>query len=90
VRGPRRSGRIAAYRKEPFMEIVEIEEKQVMRREEAAARLRAIADELASGNSVRLEKGGLRFTTRVPDEVQLKLEFEFEEDKAEFEIELTW
>jgi len=72
------------------MEIVEIESKQIMRREEAAARLRAIADELASGNSVRLEKGGLRFTTRVPDEVQLKLEFEFEEDSAEFEIELTW
>ena len=27
---------------------------------------------------------------RVPDEVQLKIEFEFEEDNAEFEIELTW
>jgi amphi-Trp domain-containing protein len=72
------------------VEIVEIEEKQRMRREEAADRLRAIADELSSGNSVRLEKGGLRFTARVPDEVELKIEFEFEEDRAEFEIELTW
>jgi amphi-Trp domain-containing protein len=59
-------------------------------REEAAARLRAIADELASGNDIVLERDHLRFVARVPDQVALKIEFEIEDDGAEFEIELTW
>jgi amphi-Trp domain-containing protein len=61
-----------------------------MSREEAAARLRAIADELASGNDIILERGQARFVAKVPDEVALKIEFEVEDDKTEFEIELTW
>ena len=72
------------------MDLVELNEKTTLRREEAAARLRAIADELASGNDIVLERGNLRFVARVPDEVELKIEFELEDDGAEFEIELTW
>jgi len=72
------------------MDLVELTEKQTVRREEAAARLRAIADELASGNDIVLERGNLRFVARVPDEVNLKIEFEVEDDGAEFEVELTW
>jgi amphi-Trp domain-containing protein len=72
------------------MDLVELKEKQVLGREEAAARLREIADELASGNDIVVEQGNLRFVARVPDEVNLKIEFEFEDDGAEFEIELTW
>jgi amphi-Trp domain-containing protein len=73
------------------MELVELKQKETVRREEAAARLHAIADELASGNDVRLERDGLRFVARVPDEVHLKIEFELEDDGgAEFEVELTW
>jgi amphi-Trp domain-containing protein len=72
------------------MDLVELKEKTTVGREEAAARLRAIADELASGNDIVLERDHLRFVARVPDEVHLKIEFEIEDDGAEFEIELTW
>jgi amphi-Trp domain-containing protein len=72
------------------MELMELEEKTTLKREEAAARLHAIADELASGNDVVLERDRLRFVARVPDEVNLKIEFEIEDGGTEFEIELTW
>ncbi len=72
------------------MDLVELKDKQTLRREDAAARLRAIADELGSGNDIVLERDNLRFVARVPDEVNLKIEFEIEDDGAEFEIELTW
>jgi amphi-Trp domain-containing protein len=72
------------------MDLVELKETQTLGREEAAARLRAIADELASGNDIVLERDNLRFVAHVPDEVNLKIEFEVEDDGAEFEIELTW
>ena len=32
----------------------------------------------------------MHFTVRVPDEVQLKVELEIEDDGTELEIELTW
>jgi amphi-Trp domain-containing protein len=72
------------------MDLVELKEKKTLGREEAAAQLRAIADELASGNDIVLERDRLRFVARVPDQVDLKIEFEIEDDGAEFEIELTW
>ena len=72
------------------MDLVELEEKTTLSREEAAARLHAIADELASGNDVRFERGDLKFVARVPSEVTMKVEFELEDDGAEFEIELKW
>ena len=72
------------------MDLVELKEKTTTTREEAAARLRAIADELASGNDIVMERDHLRFVARVPDEVHLKIEFEVEESGSEFEIELTW
>jgi amphi-Trp domain-containing protein len=69
---------------------MELNEKSVVSREEAAARMHAIADELASGNDVVMERDGLRFVARVPAEVNLKIEFEIEDEGTEFEIELTW
>ncbi len=72
------------------MDLVELQEKTTLSREDAAARLHAIADELASGNDIVLERDRLRFVARVPDEVHLKIEFEVEEGGSEFEIELTW
>ena len=72
------------------MDLVELTEKETLGREEAAARLRAIADELASGNDIVLERDNLRFVARVPDKVSMKIEFEVEDGGAEFEIELTW
>jgi amphi-Trp domain-containing protein len=69
---------------------LELKERRTMSREDAAGRLRAIADELASGSDIILERGGARFVAKVPEEVALKIEFEVEDDKTEFEIELTW
>jgi amphi-Trp domain-containing protein len=72
------------------MDLVELKEKTTLSREDAAARLHAIADELASGNDIVMERERLRFVAHVPDEVHLKIEFEVEDDGSEFEIELTW
>ncbi len=69
---------------------LELKQKSTMSRETAAARLHEIADELASGNDIIMERGDLRFVAKVPAEVTLKLEFEVEDDETEFEIELTW
>ena len=67
-----------------------IEGETTLSREEAAARLHPIADELASGNDVVIEREDLRFVAHVPDQVHLKVEFEIEDDGTELEIELTW
>lgn len=72
------------------MDVIEISEKERLSREEAAARLHALADALARHNEVEFERGGLRFKVHVPDEVNLKLELEIGDDERELEIELTW
>ncbi|WP_204163721.1 amphi-Trp domain-containing protein [Nocardioides solisilvae] len=71
-------------------ELLEIDETGRMSREEAAAKLRALADALARHNSVEMVKNGHRITVEVPDEVQLKVEVEIGGDENELEIELTW
>ena len=72
------------------MDILEIEQKETVGREEAAKRLHALADMLAKQNDVEFERGGIKFTVHVPDEVQLKLELEVGDDGSELEVELTW
>ena len=72
------------------MDLMEMTETARMSREDAAARLRALADSLARHNDVEFDRGGLRFKVHVPDEVNFKLEVEIEDDKRELEVELTW
>jgi len=73
------------------MDLLEIKQKETLRREEVAARLHALADALARHNDIEFDRGGMHFTVRVPDEVQLKVEFEIEDGGGtELEIELTW
>jgi amphi-Trp domain-containing protein len=72
------------------MALLEITEKERLRREEAAARLHALADALARHNDVEFERGGTRFTVAVPDEVEFKLEIEVGDGKNELEVELKW
>ena len=72
------------------MDLMEIKEKETLRREEAAARLHALADALAKDNEVEFDRGGLHFKVRVPDQVQYKLEIEIEDDERELEVELKW
>ena len=58
------------------MDLIEITEKERVSREDAAARLHALADVLARHNDVEFERGGVHFKVRVPDEVDFKLEIE--------------
>ena len=70
-------------------ELLEITEKQTMSREAAAERLRALADQIARHNQVEFVREGVRFTAKVPAEVELSVEVEIGEE-SEIEIELTW
>jgi amphi-Trp domain-containing protein len=71
-------------------ELVEIKQKERIQREQAAARLRELADQLSRRNDVEFERDGVTFKMRVPDEVELKIELEIGDDGSELEIELTW
>ena len=70
-------------------ELIEATFETVLSREDAAARLRQLADQLARHNQVEFVRDGLRFSVRVPDQVTLKLELEVG-DESEIEIELKW
>ena len=71
------------------MDLFEMDETRTMTREEAATKLRALADSLSRHNSIEFERDGGRITVAVPDEVHLKVEVEVGEEN-EVEIELTW
>ena len=72
------------------MDILEIEQKETLSREEAAARLKRFAEMLSKNNDLEFERGGMQIKVHVPDEVRLKVELELETDERELEIELTW
>lgn len=72
------------------MDLIEIAEKERLSREDAAARLRDLADALAQNNEVAFQRGDMRITVHVPDEVALKLEVEVGDEGSELEVELTW
>lgn len=69
--------------------LLEVTEKAKMSREAAAARLRALADQLARHNEVAFVRGGVRYSAKVPSEVELTVEIELGEE-SEIEIELNW
>lgn len=70
-------------------ELLEVSESVTLRREEAAARLRDLADQLSRHNQVEFTREGVRYTAKVPDEVELAVEIELGEQN-EIEIEITW
>jgi amphi-Trp domain-containing protein len=72
------------------MELVEIKQSERVQREQAAARLRELADQLSRHNDVEFARDGVTFKMRVPDELELKIELEVGDDGSELEIELTW
>ncbi|WP_313406887.1 amphi-Trp domain-containing protein [Aeromicrobium sp.] len=71
------------------MDLFETDQTQRLSREDAAAKLRALADALSRHNSVEFQKNGHRITVDVPDEVELSVEIEIG-DENELEIELRW
>lgn len=72
------------------MELLEIENERTLSREEAAAWLRSLADELARNNQLQLRQDGLKYTVRVPAQVTMEVEVEIEDDGAKLEVELSW
>ena len=73
------------------MDVFEVEQKETLNRKEVATRLRELADVLAGEeDEIEFERGGMSFKVHVPEEVQLKVEFEVESDERELEIELKW
>ena len=70
-------------------ELLEVTEKQTVSREEAAARLRALADQLARHNQVEFVREGVRYSAKVPSQVELSVEVELGEEN-EIEVEITW
>ena len=72
------------------MDLIEIEEKQTVSREEAARLLHQIADSLARHNQVEFQRNGKSLHVKVADQVELEIEIEIETDKSSLEIELNW
>jgi amphi-Trp domain-containing protein len=70
-------------------ELLELTQELTLSREAAAARLRALADQLARHNQVEFLRDGIRYSVMVPNEVRLKIEIEIG-DESEIEFELTW
>ncbi|MBS1679639.1 MAG: amphi-Trp domain-containing protein [Actinobacteria bacterium] len=69
----------------------EVEKREIISRDEAATRLRRIANLLSgSGEEVNFERGEMKFKLSIPDEVQWKVELELDDDENELEIELKW
>lgn len=72
------------------MELLEIENERTLSREEAAAWLRELADQLARNNQLQFRNDGLKYTVRVPAEVTMEVEIEIEDEGAKLEVELRW
>ena len=72
------------------MALLETETDEQLKREEVADRLRQLADTLSRHNQVEFTREGLRYTVKVPDQVEYSLEIEISEDGGEIEVELKW
>jgi amphi-Trp domain-containing protein len=72
------------------MELIEHATEERLRREEAAKRLRMLADELTRQNELSFMQNGMQLRVGVPDEVVFSLEIEVGDEESEIEIELKW
>jgi amphi-Trp domain-containing protein len=69
----------------------EVEKRETLSRDEAATRLRRIANLLSgSGEEVNFDRDGMKFKVAVPDHIEWKVELEMDEKESELEIELKW
>ncbi|GAA1706970.1 amphi-Trp domain-containing protein [Propioniferax innocua] len=72
-------------------ELYEHETETMMTREQAAARLRALADQLERHNEVRVNHGDREVSVRVADQVGFEFEVEVEPGgKNEIEVTISW
>jgi amphi-Trp domain-containing protein len=70
--------------------MLEHETEERLSREQAAERLRELADQLSRHNEVAFTREGLRYTVKVPNEVTFSLEIEVGDDESEIEVEIKW
>jgi amphi-Trp domain-containing protein len=72
------------------VELFEYEASEVVEREEAARRLREIADQLERHNAIQVRPDGLPITVKVPKQVTFELEVEVEQGECEIELSISW
>jgi len=73
------------------MDTFEVEKRETLSRDEAATRLRRIANLLSgAGEEVRFDRGEMKFKVAIPDRVEWKVEMEIDDEESELEIELRW
>ena len=72
------------------MDLFEHGTEEQMRREDAAARLRELADQLSRHNKLSYRREGMRYTVDVPSQVTLEVEIEVGDEGSELEIEISW
>ena len=73
------------------MTTFEVERRETISRDEAATRLRRIANLLSgSGDEVKFERDEMKFKVEIPEQVQWKVELELDDNENELEIELKW
>lgn len=72
------------------MDLLEVETKREMRREEAAKLLHSIADALARQNSLHFTRDGKNVVVRVADQVEVEVELEVGDDSSSLEVEIKW
>jgi amphi-Trp domain-containing protein len=70
--------------------MIEHETEATLSREDAAARLRELADMLSKQNAVTFDLDGLKTTLKVPGEVSWSIEIEVTDDGGEIEVEISW
>jgi amphi-Trp domain-containing protein len=69
----------------------EVEKHESLTREEAATRLRRIANLLSgAGEEISFERNEMKFKVAIPEQIQWKVELELDEKENELEIELKW
>ncbi len=73
------------------MDTFEVEQRETLTRDEAATRLRRIANLLSgAGEEVKFDRGEMQFKVSIPERVDWKVELEIDGDGSELEIELKW
>lgn len=72
------------------MKLIELSDKQTVRREEAAQILRELADRLARQNEVEFVRRGMRVSAKVATEVEIEVELEIDSKGNSLEVEINW
>ena len=72
------------------MKLLELETEQTVNREELAAQLRELADQLARHNEISFKREGLQYRVKVPNDINVEVEIEIGDKGTSLEIEMSW